>query len=69
MTPYKFVTREEILKVSDPDEAGKLFAKLLSERDAYREVARLSGHVCHTKDCKCGEEVDSEAARIMGEGK
>lgn len=74
---YTFVTREEFDSIIDGNKLNPsvvaiklafLADRLLAERDAYREVARKTGHVCHVPGCKCGEDVDSEAARAM-EGK
>lgn len=71
---YKFVTREEIHDIVVADEGGvelrQLALKILSERDAYREVAIL----LHAKQLTVKKEggtreadfVDAEAARIMG---
>lgn len=59
--------RDEALQYLAEKEREKeaLLKHALDQRDAYREVARLSGHTCHTLNCKCGEEVDAEAARIL----
>lgn len=72
---YKFVTREEIHDIVVADEGGvelrQLALKILSERDAYREVAIEKQRLVWKGDRSMGkqeaqENVDAEAARIMG---
>ena len=49
------------------DDVKKLFEEMKESRDAYREVARTQGHVCHRKNCDCGDQIDAEAQRIISE--
>lgn len=50
-----------------------IVAMLYRERDAYREVAMQSGHVCHSAACQpiceMAEFIDAEAQRILDQEK
>lgn len=63
--------KQELLRLlaTERDEFGKRETELMREKAAYRDIARLSGHICHRPNCLCGVEIDAEARKIPDERK
>ncbi len=62
--PYKFVTKEEIYDPKAVWDPETIIARLLAERDAYRQVAiETASEVLSQVDKEC--EVEEEVRRIL----